>query len=438
MHSGTAISGPRSVPHSIGSSSTIRSRCQSAGWPWCIEWSPSTRPVGPSRPGLIRAEADIHPGDWFMVCHFVDDRVMPGTLMYECCLHTLRIFLLRMGWIGPRGQVVFEPVLGVANRLKCRGQITESTQVVTYEVTIKELGYRPEPYAIADALIHADGKPIVEITDMALQFTGTNRQELERLWAGEVRPPAAASSVTLRSSPSRLVSRRTHSATATGRSMTGDSSPGLPGPPYKFLDRIVRVDAEPWIMVAGGSAEAEYDILPDAWFFAADRQDRMPLALLLEVALQACGWLAAYMGSALTSDHDMKFRNLGGTARQHRPVTRQTGTLTTRVKITKIASTAGMILQNYDFAIHSRDGLVYDGSTEFGFFHPRLLLEQVGIRDAAPYEITAEEQARARTFVMPSDAAVPGFAVADDRSGGCFGPGRRSARAGSRAREHPG
>ena len=28
--------------------------------------------------GFIRAEADIHPGDWFMVCHFVDDRVMPG------------------------------------------------------------------------------------------------------------------------------------------------------------------------------------------------------------------------------------------------------------------------------------------------------------------------------------------------------------------------
>ncbi len=44
--------------------------------------------------GLIRAEADIHPGDWFMVCHFVDDRVMPGTLMYECCLHALRIFMM--------------------------------------------------------------------------------------------------------------------------------------------------------------------------------------------------------------------------------------------------------------------------------------------------------------------------------------------------------
>ena len=28
----------------------------------------------------------------------------------------------------------------------------------------------------------------------------------------------------------------------------------------------------------------------------------MPFAVLLEVALQPCGWLAAYMGSALTSD----------------------------------------------------------------------------------------------------------------------------------------
>ena len=138
---------------------------------------------GPYGMGLIRAEADIHADDWFMVCHFVDDRVMPGTLMYECCLHTLRIFLMRMGWIGPSGQVSFEPLPGVANRLRCRGQVIESTQKVTYEVTIRELGYGPEPYAIADALMYADGKPIVEITDMALRLVGTTRAGLEELWA---------------------------------------------------------------------------------------------------------------------------------------------------------------------------------------------------------------------------------------------------------------
>jgi 3-hydroxymyristoyl/3-hydroxydecanoyl-(acyl carrier protein) dehydratase len=138
---------------------------------------------GPSGLGLIRAEADIHPGAWFMVCHFIDDRVMPGTLMYECCLQALRVLMMRLGWIGRRDRVAFEPVPGIANRLKCRGQITEATRVVAYEVAIKERGYRPEPYAIADALIIADGKPIVAVYDLALQLSGTTREELERLWA---------------------------------------------------------------------------------------------------------------------------------------------------------------------------------------------------------------------------------------------------------------
>ena len=115
--------------------------------------------------------------------------------MYECCLHALRIFMMRLGWIGRRGQATFEPVPGIANRLRCRGQIVESTSVVAYEVTIKERGYRPEPYAIADALILADGKPIVEVTDMALQLCGIDRAELERALGlgGEGRSTAGAS-----------------------------------------------------------------------------------------------------------------------------------------------------------------------------------------------------------------------------------------------------
>ena len=80
---------------------------------------------GPDRLGLICAEADIGPSDWFLVCHFVDDRVMPGTLMYESCLHALRILLMRIGWVGPCDQVAFEPALGIGNRLRCRGQVVE-------------------------------------------------------------------------------------------------------------------------------------------------------------------------------------------------------------------------------------------------------------------------------------------------------------------------
>ena len=56
---------------------------------------------------------------------------------------------------------------GVHSRLKCRGQVIATTKMVTYEVTVKELGYGPEPFCIADALMYADGKPIVEITNMS-------------------------------------------------------------------------------------------------------------------------------------------------------------------------------------------------------------------------------------------------------------------------------
>src|SRR5690606_16768844 len=33
--------------------------------------------------GRVVGEADIDPEAWFLTCHFQDDFVMPGTLMYE-------------------------------------------------------------------------------------------------------------------------------------------------------------------------------------------------------------------------------------------------------------------------------------------------------------------------------------------------------------------
>ena len=356
--------------------------------------------------GLIRAEADIRPDDWFMTCHFVDDRVMPGTLMYECCLHTLRIFLMRMGWIGEEGQVACQPVPGVASKLKCRGQVIESTQKVTYEVSIKELGYRPEPYAIVDALMSADGRAIVEITDMSLRMTGLDREALDRIWAGAgktaSRPAVYDGSKIL--------------AFAVGKPSEAFGEPyrifdegrviaRLPGPPYQFLDRIVEVGGEPWKMVAGPRAVAEYDVPPNAWYFEADRQARMPFAVLLEVALQPCGWLAAYVGSALTSEVDLSFRNLGGSAVQVAPVGPEVGTLTTAATLTKVSRSGGMIIQQYDFEMSAGGRPIYKGETTFGFFSKPSLANQVGIRDASPWSEPPEGPAE--SFAYPDAPPFP-------------------------------
>ncbi len=113
------------------------------------------------------------------------------------------------------------------------------------------------------------------------------------------------------------------------------------------------------------------------------------------------------MGSALTSPEALRFRNLGGTSCQHALVDRKSGTLKTRVQCTKVTRSAGMIIQHYDFAVHSGTALVFDGSTYFGFFPADALADQVGIREASPYVLTPAEQSLAHSFPLPDRSPFP-------------------------------
>ncbi len=364
--------------------------------------------------GQVRGEADIHPDDWFLTCHFVDGQVMPGTLMFECCLHTLRVHLLRLGWVAEAGQVVLEPVPGVVSQLKCRGQVLATTRTVTYEVSIKEIGFGPEPYVIADALMYADGKAIVEITNMSLRFAGVTRASMVSLWAAR----SAALIAGAGGKKPALVSYEKILAFATGNPSEAFGEPyrifdsgrviaRLPGPPFQFMDRVTEIRAEPWKILAGGEVESQYDVPPDAWYFADNQQGDMPFSVLLEIALQPCGWLAGYMGSALTSDVDVSFRNLGGTATQFATVMPDCGTLTVRVKLTRASSSAGMIIQFFDYAVHAGSTLVYRGDTYFGFFPKSALEKQEGLKDAKRYALSAAEMARATALAFPASMAFP-------------------------------
>jgi len=359
--------------------------------------------------GLVRGEADIHPDDWFLTCHFVDDRVMPGTLMFECCLHTLRVFLLRLGWVVEENSAVLEPMPGVVSQLKCRGQVLETTAVVTYEVSVKELGYGPEPYVVADALMYADGKPIVEITNMSLRYSSVSREVLRATWAAQPAPGVKAAVYDQDRILAFAVGNPSEAFGAPYRVFDQDRRIArLPGPPYQFLDRITEVQGEPFKMVPGGLAEAQYDVLPNAWYFAENRQGDMPFAVLLEVALQPCGWLAAYVGSALTSETDLSFRNLGGTGQQFVPIYPSAGTLTTRVKLTRLSSSAGMIIQWFDFEVKACSELVYKGDTYFGFFPAAALARQEGIQNAQRYQPPPAELARGRSLAYPAQPPFPG------------------------------
>lgn len=381
--------------------------------------------------GQITGEADIHSDDWFLTCHFSDDQVMPGTLMYECCLHTLRVYLLRMGWVGEEGNIVYEPIIGEVSQLKCRGQVTASTQKVQYEITLKEIAYQDgngTPYVLAEALMYADGRPIVQMKNMSMQLSGLNKHQIENIWQNQtVAPIENVPNVPVENSPIKIQNTEetilfdyaSIYAFANGKPSDAFGErykifdeerkiARLPRPPYQFLDRITSIkDCKPWILKAGGIIEAEYDVPKDAWYFKENRQTRMPFAVLLEIALQPCGWLAAYLGSALTSDIDLSFRNLGGNGTQLLAVIPATGTLTTRIKLTNVSQSGGMVIQNYDIEMRCAKGVVYTGDTYFGFFSKQSLADQVGIRDTTPYAPDDTSYARGTSFTYPDTAPYP-------------------------------
>ena len=119
---------------------------------------------------------------------------------------------------------------------------------------------------------------------------------------------------------------------------------------------MLSVDAPAWKVEPAGWVTCQLDVVPDAWYFEANGGRAMPFAVLLEAALQPCGWLAAYAGSALLSDVDLHFRNLDGAATQRREVLRDAGTLTMRARMRKASQAGGMLLQEFDMEIRDASG----------------------------------------------------------------------------------
>ncbi|MEA3231803.1 MAG: type I polyketide synthase, partial [Thermodesulfobacteriota bacterium] len=347
---------------------------------------------GRYRMGLIRAEVDIHPENWFLTCHFVDDMVMPGTLMYECCAHTLRVFLQRMGWICDQPNARYEPVLGVQSKLKCRGPVTPATRQVVYEVEITKVGYHPEPFVIGDAHIFADDRRIVRFENISMKMTGVTLSDLQAFWATRTpdknSPPVTEKGRQIVFDHDKLLTfTRGKPSRAFGEQYkpfdTDRFIARLPAPPYLFVKNITRCDPEPWILKPDGWVEAQFHTSPGDWYFEADRSGMMPYAVYLEIALQPCGWLAAYMGSALSSDHDLRFRNLGGRGIIAQDLLVGHHCLSTRVRLTQISKAADMIIETFDFEIRRDADVVYRGDTYFGFFTDTALARQEGIQDAA-------------------------------------------------------
>ncbi len=342
---------------------------------------------GPWGRGYLRGELDIHPGLWFFQGHFHNDPCMPGTLMFDGCLQAMYILLAASGYTLHRDGWRFEPAKDITFKLRCRGQVIPSSKKLTYEIFVTERVAGPVPRLVAQVLCTVDGLKCFHADPLVV--------ELVPDWP--LSRPAFARHLAV-TEPTAAFGWKQMLACAWGRptdafgTMYADFDgvrkvPRLPGPPYHFMSRVVNTTGEMGSKTAGCTALVEYDVPPGAWYFAESAHPVMPWAVLLEAALQPCGWLASWSGCAVGPD-DFLFRNLDGTATIHREVTPGTGTLRTTSALKRVSKSGGMILVTFSVQVVSSAGPVVDMDTVFGFFPPEAFVNQVGVGS------TEQERAR--------------------------------------------
>jgi 3-hydroxymyristoyl/3-hydroxydecanoyl-(acyl carrier protein) dehydratase len=355
--------------------------------------------------GLIRTEQDISPDDWYFAAHFPNDPVMPGNLMYESCLQALRIFLLRRGFVGGK---FWQPVAGITTALRFRGQVTPSSARTACEIHIKEIGYGPEPYAIADGIMFAGGKVIFDATNMSIRLAGSSKEKLLSLWEKNVKQTIGKKAAVFDHNSILAFAEGKPSDAFGEKYKSFDDGRFLarcPRPPFNFIHRVTEARAEQWKMVSGGSAETQYDVSDD-WYFSSNRSGSMPYAVLNEIALQSCGWYSAYIGTSLAVE-GLRCRNLGGSAAQMAVIPRGAGEVTTKVKSKKISNLKDVIIQDFEFKICCGGRIAYSGETTFGFFTEKALEQQEGIRNAGIYRPAADDGSRGKSTPYPDEPPFP-------------------------------
>ncbi len=341
---------------------------------------------GPWRRGYLRAELDVHPDLWFFDGHFKNDPCMPGTLMFEGCLQAMAFYVAALGFTLPRDGWRFRPVPDLPYQLQCRGQVTPSSRRLVTEVFVEEVVDGPVPTLYADLLCTVDGLKAFHARRVALELVPDWPLEampaLLAEAAADRRPTAEAGGFRF-DQASLLACAWGKPSKAFGPIYTRFDGPGrvarLPGPPYLFMSRVTAVDGPIGVMKPGATVTVEYDVPPDAWYFAENGYRTMPFAVLLEAVLQPCGWLSSYVGSALSVDEELGFRNLDGTGTLLGEVFPDTGTLTTRVKLNTVSATGTMIIESFEVTCFAGERPVYEMKTVFGFFPPAALANQAGL-----------------------------------------------------------
>ncbi|MDK2980476.1 MAG: hypothetical protein PWQ55_823 [Chloroflexota bacterium] len=165
-------------------------------------------------------------------------------------------------------------------------------------------------------------------------------------------------------------------------------TPRIPNGRLLLIDRVTAISGTRGKPQPPAAITSQVQVPADAWYLTQSAYPQVPLAVLMEMALQPCGILSAYLGTALVIPPENNlFRNLDGSLHCTQIPDLRGRTITNTAELTKAVASSGLYLQTYRFSL-SVDGRTFlSGESSFGYFTPATMEKQSGLDGA-------EKQAR--------------------------------------------
>ena len=149
-----------------------------------------------------------------------------------------------------------------------------------------------------------------------------------------------------------------------------------------LIDRVTHISGRRKVFDPPASIITEVDIQPDAWFLQSNVYQGVPLAILMEIALQPCGFLSAYIGTSLVIPPENNiFRNLDGWIRMGYMPALAGKTITNKADLIKTTSSSGLFIQFFKFELAVDGSTFLFGESSFGYFTQSGMENQVGLTD---------------------------------------------------------
>jgi 3-hydroxymyristoyl/3-hydroxydecanoyl-(acyl carrier protein) dehydratase len=160
--------------------------------------------------------------------------------------------------------------------------------------------------------------------------------------------------------------------------------PRIPNGDLKLMSRVTQISGKPREFTQPASVTVEYDVPASAWYLRDNAYPDIPWSVWMEIALQPCGFLSAYMDTYASVLHKtFYFRNLDGSiqwlGQPAFPGDLRGQTITTHARLLSSITSGETVIQKFSFELRAGEQIICRGESMFGYFSAETMANQVGL-----------------------------------------------------------